>query len=168
MAARHEDVDPVVADLIRRKARRLARSLGFSPSDEDDLRQDLWLHVVAGMQRYDATRASCRTFATRIVTTRSISMAQHTRAQKRDRRRERCIDSLVEPPADGRELTLEQVDLRTDVGGVVASLPVDLHPIAILYMRHGGDAGVIRASGLSRQRVRGLRRRLTEHLQVLV
>jgi DNA-directed RNA polymerase specialized sigma24 family protein len=161
------DADPVIAALIRRKAKRLSATRGFHAGDEEDLRQDLWLNVVRAMQTYDPHRASRRTFAARIITTRSISMAKQARAEKRDGSRVRALDSLLDPPAQRREPSPDHISSQLDVHDMLARLPADLHPIATLFMKHGRESGVIRESGMSRQRVRGMRRRLAEHLQAL-
>jgi len=165
MDARHyDDVDPVVAALIRRKAKRLARLSGFNRADEEDLRQDLWLQVIGGMQNFDRRRASRRTFAARIIDTRSVSIVQHARARKRDQRQIGALDSLRDAPAQSREPEPDQHDQHLDVHHALAELPADLAPIAALFMKYGREAPVIRESRLGRQRVRGLRGRIKWHL----
>jgi RNA polymerase sigma factor (sigma-70 family) len=63
--------DIVCADyarkLIRFKARQLSRQLGFGPADEEDLRQDLLLHLLSQAKHFNPQRASLNTFINRVV-----------------------------------------------------------------------------------------------------
>jgi hypothetical protein len=158
------EVDPVIAALIRRKARRLAQTCRSQRCDERDLRQQLWLEVYSALRRHEPRRATRRTYATKIVTTRSVSIARHAFAQRRDRRRERPLDAVAEQRVDRRLPTPEQVDLRLDVHEAVRRLDDDLRPVAHLFTQHT-ESEVVRTTGLSRQKVRGMRSRIASALR---
>jgi hypothetical protein len=160
--SRPSDIDPYARWLIKHKVRRLVDRHGFRRDDEQDLHQELAMHVVAGMRRHDPARASTRTFADRIITTKIASIIQHATAQKRDRRRVQAIDEVSEP---SRPTHQAAVDARLDVIQAVASLPDDLRSVATLLMEHGSEAAVIRAGRMTREMVRGRRRRIAAHLR---
>jgi DNA-directed RNA polymerase specialized sigma24 family protein len=153
------DFDPQIAELIRFKVKRLIGNYGFTRSDEEDLRQELAMHVVAGMKTYDATRSSPHTYADRIVTSKIADIIDHSTAQKRDRRRQRPLDAVPEPASPPERDPLRGSDTKLDVQAAMANLPDDLRAIATLFM-NSSEAEVIRKTGMGRQRVRGLRRRL--------
>jgi RNA polymerase sigma-70 factor, ECF subfamily len=155
-----EGFDPKVAELIRVKVRSVIGRYGFTRSDEDDLAQELSMHVVEQMPKYDPARASPQTFADRIVTNKLASIIGHRTAQKRDRRREVPADRAPEPAvADGRDR-----DARLDVRQTLAGLPDDLRHVAQLLAEHT-LAEVVRIAGLTRQQVRTVRHRIGQHLR---
>jgi hypothetical protein len=152
--------DPRVAALIRYKARKLVGQHGFTRDDEEDLRQELALHVVKGLQRHDPARGSERTFADRIVTSKVASIIERARAQKRDRTRERLLSDDVEIVAR----SAPAVDLLADVRRAVATLPLYLRPVASLLENHT-QAEVARRTRLTRQQVRTMRKRIARHFR---
>jgi len=68
--------------LIQAKARQLCRR-GFSPSEQEDLEQQLWLAVLQQAERFDPARASLETFLDRVV---SRAAAMLLRSRKRRKR----------------------------------------------------------------------------------
>ncbi|MBE3123871.1 MAG: hypothetical protein IMZ65_03630, partial [Planctomycetes bacterium] len=72
-----------VQTLIRIKARAVARQPGFSQSDQDDLEQDLAIHVLKQAHYFDPDRGSVRTFIARVVDSAVAMMLRDRRRLKR-------------------------------------------------------------------------------------
>ena len=53
--------------LIQIKARQLCRRHGFSPSEHDDIQQELWLRLVARAHHFNPDRGSPEAFVERVV-----------------------------------------------------------------------------------------------------
>jgi DNA-directed RNA polymerase specialized sigma24 family protein len=82
--ARPSPLSPYARSLIRHKAVRLCRHPGFTPSDRDDVAQDLALAVLAKAPLYDPARgASPDTFADRVVDSAAKMILRARRRQKR-------------------------------------------------------------------------------------
>jgi RNA polymerase sigma-70 factor, ECF subfamily len=121
------DIDPSAAALIRGKVRRFIRRAGLSPSDQEDLEQDLRLHL--HRRRGALARAGAKREALLAVLVDNFlaNALRHRRAARRDHRRERPLppeDALARDPrrpAAGADP--ERAELRADVAGVLASLP---------------------------------------------
>src|SRR5712692_3549273 len=67
----------------RRTATRLLTSGAFSPSDRDDLTQELLVDAWVRFRHFDPSRASAATFAQRIMTHRAASIIQERNVTKR-------------------------------------------------------------------------------------
>lgn len=108
-----KDVDPAwkspfARNCIRYTARRLIGKCGFTQDDEEDLVQELTIHVWRQLPKYDAGRASLKTFITKIVNNRASVLVAKAAAVKRDARR--VSHSLNEPIAPGDPDSSEHVD----------------------------------------------------------
>ncbi len=136
----------------------------LTASDEPDLRQELSMHVIAGLRRHDPGRASIPTFADRIVASKVVSIVKHATAAKRDRRNVRSIDSLDDRIESDRATAGERHDVALDVREALAALPDELSHLASLLMEHR-EAEVVRRTGLTRQTVRGRCKRIAQHLR---
>ena len=97
---------------IRHKANQLVGHYGISRSGREDIEQDLIVHLLQRMDRYDPKRASERTFASRVVNHKIVSIIRHRRAAQRDNYRVAC--SIDEP-------TVDEHGLPTDQGQTLAS-----------------------------------------------
>ena len=120
------------------------------------------MHVIMGMRRYDPTRASRLTFADQIVTSKLITMRQHQRAKKRDRRRLVHVNGDEAGVVDATDLHHSR-EMRLDVQSALSRLPAELRAIATLFKTFS-EAEVVKRSGLSRQRVRGIKAKLAQSL----
>ena len=80
-------LDGYAERLVRHWARRLVRELRLPAADLPDVEQELWLGLVARWPRYDAQRASPRTFAARVVERRAATLRQRLRTASRRRTR---------------------------------------------------------------------------------
>jgi RNA polymerase sigma factor (sigma-70 family) len=158
--------DSKLQTLIRCKVRTLAKRYVFARGQHEDLCQDLSLQVVTARQRYDAAKAQPLTFADRVTTRRISDLIAHATAACRDRCRERPLAGGGEDlPLTGPD---EQARLESalDVRDAVARLPEDLREIAVL-LAEDNEAAVVRRTGLSRERVRGMVRRIRQHFAAL-
>jgi DNA-directed RNA polymerase specialized sigma24 family protein len=163
-ASPNGDLDPRIASMIRYKVRRLVGLHGFTKGDEKDLRQELAMHVVRGLKRHDPRRSSAVTYADRIVASKIATIIQSRAAQKRDRRVEKRIDDAPESAlSDGAE-AMDQFALVVDVQHAISRLSPELRPIAILFMKFA-EAEVVRRTGMSRQKVRGLQMRIRQSFE---
>jgi DNA-directed RNA polymerase specialized sigma24 family protein len=155
------DFDPAFARLIKCKVAKY----GFNRDEREDAEQDLWVHLISGMRRHDPARASRLTFANQIVTSKLNTMRQRERSQKRDRRR------LVRAGDHGADLVdptdlVRSQELRLDMQSALSGLPAEQLTVAALLAVHT-ESDVIRLSGLSRQKVRGIKSKLAKHLKHL-
>src|SRR3954469_14150754 len=75
------EFDPDIAELIHEKVKKF----GFRSGEQEDIRQELSMHVVIGLKRFDLRRAGKMTFADKIVTSKIKTIVAHRNAQKRDR-----------------------------------------------------------------------------------
>lgn len=149
--ARMQAAEPFVLS----KARRLSRCRGFNRSDEEDIRQDLWMHVIQQAPRFDETVASWEKFVSFILDKRCISLLRHRRAEKRSKGREDC--SLNEPVLDGDGRVVERhqttpeasstwqrlYDLSRDAAEFRKGLPTELHRQVMDVLGRGGTANSI-------------------------
>jgi RNA polymerase sigma factor (sigma-70 family) len=149
------------ADLIRYKVRKMfPNACGYTKEDREDKEQDLWVQITLGMRRFDPSRASRRTFSTRIVNSKINTLMDHDRAQKRDRGR-RSAD-LPEGLSDPHQHPSD-TDRRLDVSAALESLSPRDQSVAALLDTFT-IAGIARKTGLSRQQVRTSRDRIANQL----
>jgi len=79
----HFALDPAIANLVRLKAREVTHLPGFSRSDQPDIEQELFLHLLQKFACYDPARAKATTFASRVLDNRATSIVRAVRARKR-------------------------------------------------------------------------------------
>ncbi|HEX4606993.1 MAG TPA: LysR family transcriptional regulator, partial [Urbifossiella sp.] len=151
-------LDPATRDLLRAKARQLARRYYLPPDDRDDVEQDLAAHVWARLGRYDPARAGPDAFV-RMLAARAAATAVRRRRGATDplatARRAGDADSIDARAWPGPEAG---VDRALDVAAVLAPLPRRLRLTAALVMA-GSVAAAGRTLGLSR---RAMYRQLAE------
>ena len=147
---RYDGVEDYAVRLIRYKARRLIGQAGFTPSDREDLEQELVLDLLRRLPKYNPKRAKLNTFIARIVEHRIASLIEAQKAGIRDYRR--CGGSLNDRYEDEEGRSVERVDtidqedylLRTgaqsrpwdelsalaiDVAAVLEALPPELREL---------------------------------------
>lgn len=93
--------DDYLNNLIKRKARSIARHPGFSVSDIEDIEHDLWKHLLKRQNRFDPKRSAFPTFADRVVNKKVIDIIRDRNAKRRDPRREAF--SINEAFPDGED-----------------------------------------------------------------
>jgi len=163
-----------IASHLQAKARQLCRRRGFSPSEQEDIEQELWLAVLQQAERFDPARARLETFLDRVIS-RAVAMLLRSRNR---RKRGHGISPLslendYTPP--GEELkplsdTVSREDVARRLGtqsedpiarldqteaieSVLARMPERLRDICRRLMT-GTVASVARELGISRYQVR--------------
>jgi len=151
-----------VNEIIRHKARQLARNPGFSPSDREDIEHELLIAILERWSAFDPSRASARTFVARIIENKAASLVRACLAAKRGVRRYTPLNGDAANGAcdfDEEQVrarrgiharsALEAVSLRLDVASVMAGLPDDLRRLCERLMR-GSLSDAARLSGKHR------------------
>jgi RNA polymerase sigma-70 factor, ECF subfamily len=159
---RYTGVAPFAIWLIRRKADRVVGRAGFSPSDREDLEQEIALDLLVRLKRFDPVRASFRTFVVRVVDHKVANLLEDRCAGKRDwRRNGESLHDLVDDE-DGdrveRWQTLPETagddgqggsDLRLDLEAALRTLPPALRE-ACEWLRNQSFTEASRATGIPR------------------
>jgi DNA-directed RNA polymerase specialized sigma24 family protein len=147
---------------IKFHANGLIGHYGFTPSDRQDLQQELALAVVTKSHRFNPTRSGPSTFYSHVASRTAIDLCRAASAGKRDWRRRGGGADPGSVPAPEPEQAL--MDLRIDVRSAVASMADDLKPIAYLLMQHSRTEAARRA-GLTRNQMRYRCSRIERHLR---
>lgn len=160
-----------VDEIIRHKARQLARKAGFTQSDREDIEHELLIAVLERWPSFDASRASARTFVARIIENKAVSLVRAHLAAKRGIGRvtplngetENGVCDCDEDAVCARRgihsrPALEAVSLRLDVASVMANLPDDLRRLCKRLLH----ASVTDAARSSRQHRATLYRAIRE------
>jgi len=150
------DFDPYIEQVISMKMRTLSVTHRLTPDDRDDLRQELYLHVLQQMGKFDPTRAQWTTFIDRIVRSGIATFLRNRRVDLRfavkcapvpDEDNEHWSTTFVTGiggetgglpfgmHADDPGAWTELVDLRLDIEMLLASLPPLQQQICALIMR---------------------------------
>ena len=95
LIAYHDVLTKYAHKLIRKKARQLSRRSDFARTDEDDIAQELTMHLLTRSTRFDPNRAAVNTFAAAIIES-GIGLLLRKRSRKF--RKPECleIESLSE------------------------------------------------------------------------
>ena len=120
--------------LICIKARQLCRRHGFSPSEQDDIQQELWLRLVAKAHHFDPDRGSLTTFVERVVCSGVCEILRHRRRQRRAPPfRALSLESTI-VEFDGTPTPICRTISREDLHrrlGTIATDDVDRHEDAV-------------------------------------
>lgn len=149
--------------LVLAKARKLSRRRGFNRADDEDIRQDLWTHLIQQAAKFDPTITSWEKFVSFILDKRCISIFRYQTAEMRSpKRREYSLNDAV-LDSDGRTVDRHQTtpeassvpqrlrELERDVADVLARTS-DLHRAIALGLATGtinsvaGDLGIPRSA----------------------
>jgi RNA polymerase sigma-70 factor (ECF subfamily) len=155
-------------DLIRRKARQLARHAGPHHHDPEDVEQELTLRLLRAMPRYDPARGHVHAFVTAVVERAAAGLLRRCRAKKRGAGPVRSLDApAAAEPTDRGDAgrAADRVGLAADLAAVLAELPADLRGLAERLTRQTLSE-VARQDGVPRstlqRRVDRLRRRFED------
>jgi len=141
--------------IVRRRVRSVIGKYGLTRSDQPDVEQEIVLHLLKHLPRFNPQKSTWYTFAHRLACTKLQMIVRHQKRNKR--RQDRSMVSLATPvlDADGRFVPLaetlgpgegvvlcgrevppgpEQVERKLDVARVVAALPPDLRQLAEYLM----------------------------------
>lgn len=121
--------------LIRIKARQLIRRPEFSRSDQPDIEQELFAHLLQRAQKFDPARGSRNTFVARVVDTGVAMLLRQRRRRKRTPAGNAVVHSLeaMADQSDDRAAPLWAMITRCDQGrltGADATPWVALHDLA--------------------------------------
>jgi hypothetical protein len=142
------DLDPAEAELIRIKARVLARRGLIPRGDAADAEQDLALALLAARAGFDPARGGTAAFARTVVARAAFKVARGRLTAKRHAGREVPLAApaeLVDPAGD----PTGRAAVAADVAAVVAALPPDLRAVAEA-LKAGTLTAAARALGASR------------------
>jgi RNA polymerase sigma-70 factor (ECF subfamily) len=175
-----------VRSLIRFKARQLCRKRGFTPSDREDVAQELRMALLEKARLYDPTRgASFDTFADRVICSKVKMILRDRGRQKRaagftaasldaDGKEggnaqaplSHTIDSesRARRGVSGMSNPLEEMDQQEALGRVVAALPPPLAQLAH-QLAQGSVVQAGRQCGLSRRKTAALICELRQRLE---
>lgn len=122
---RNDVVTEYARTLIQVKAKQLVRRPGFSRSDEDDVAQDLVLHLLNQAQHFDPARGSLNTFIARVVNSAVAMLVRERGRIKRSPASDiQSLEEKVEQP-DGPPAplwaTIALADLERRTGGASLS-----------------------------------------------
>jgi RNA polymerase sigma factor (sigma-70 family) len=172
--------DPLIQQIIRKKARRLTGCARLSPEDIDDLTQDFRAELLQKIATYDPDRGSMPAFIRMLIDRFFAKWLRHRFADMRNPRRVVSLNMLVRNDEGlwielgktiaqgvhnkrhGRRVRSDQehADLRNDVDGVIQGLAHELRAVADQLMGKP-IAAAARELGIPRttlhQRVRQLR-----------
>jgi RNA polymerase sigma factor (sigma-70 family) len=184
LASDHEVYNDYARQLIRMKARHLARRADFSRSDEEDLAQDLTLHLLNQAAQFDPTRATVSTFVS-VVIDSGVRMLLRRRSQKVRKPASAEIESLDtmvdipnEPPVPHwSTISASDLERRTGNAGqsesafqeeqeafnhVLGSLPAKLRRVCFKLMHYSPTAAASKLH-ISRRKLRGYIATIREH-----
>jgi hypothetical protein len=104
------------------------------------------------------------TYADRLLGTRIVDLVRRAHAAKRDRRREWRVEDVPEDRLAVGPGDQELVDLGFDVAEALAGLAGVARDVALL-LTSLSEAEAVRATGMSRQRVRTIKQQIERHLR---
>jgi RNA polymerase sigma factor (sigma-70 family) len=175
------DLDPLIQQLIRRKARRLSGRARLGPEDVDDLKQDFRAELLQKLSAFDPSKGSMPAFIHMVIDRFFTKWLRHRFAERRNPKHVVSLDmpvrndeglwtDLGKTIADGihdKRLGLrarsdeERADLRNDVDAVLQKLAHELRAVADQLMDKSASAAA-RKLGIPRttlhERIRRLRR----------
>jgi DNA-directed RNA polymerase specialized sigma24 family protein len=147
------------ADIIKRKAKRMAGHYGYRTTDVEDIEQDLATHVFQQTHRHQPERGSREKFVSKVAKNKLLHLIEQRTAQKRDNRRDVRMDDVGEGVLLDGGNAPDRIDVGIDVREVIAQLPDDLRQVALLRQRYSEKEleGLLK---LTRAQVRGRLQRL--------
>lgn len=177
-----EGIDGYAAWLVRRKARQLIGTAGFTESDREDLEQEMRLDLITRLPGFDRDKGTPKTFVARILEHKVSTLIRYRTQEMRDYRRQGCPrhaeigDGEVRDRGEtvaqeawrlGKQCRTrrEQGELALDVAGILSRLPDDLRRLCRL-LQTGTLSEAAHRTGIPRttlnDHVLRLRRRFEE------
>ncbi len=132
---RDDVVNEYAQTLIRVKAKQVVRQPGFSRSDQEDIEQDLLVHLLSQAEHFDPERGSINTFVARVVDTGVAMLVRDRNRLKRRPEEGIAVESLeakVEQPSGAPAplwATVSHEDLQRRTGTKKLS-DVELYELA--------------------------------------
>ncbi|MCA9028406.1 MAG: sigma-70 family RNA polymerase sigma factor [Planctomycetaceae bacterium] len=123
---------------IGTKAEQLAGQYGFAEDEDEDIRQELMLHLIQHWPVFDSAIAKATTFIQNVIDNRVCELIRNQERQKRDYRREESLTEEAEcgllDGTRGQPCVSDHslIELRVDCETILDSMPNDLRLIAEL------------------------------------
>lgn len=133
--------DPKTHELVRRKARSLARCRGLTEHDIEDLEQDLFLDLLERWPKFDPDKSPPIHFIRKVLRNRAANFLRHRKTDKHRWARRALplhkIQSeselgLADPLADPRDPRGERREEALQVAELLAGLPPRLRRVCEL------------------------------------
>jgi len=147
---------PAVQDLADRKANAFVRRCGFPPDEREDVRSQLLLSFLLRWPKFDAGRASVRTFASRVMDKELTSILRRHLASSRREQEFPQPQPTFSVAARGQ--------FRIDVERALATMPAAIRETALTLFWYSTveAAGELRCS----RQIIHLRKRRIRHALV--
>jgi RNA polymerase sigma factor (sigma-70 family) len=176
------DLDPLIQQIIRSKARRLTGRARLTAEDIEDLMQDFRAELLHKLPAYDPNKGSMGAFIRTLIDHFFANWLRHRFADMRNPQRVVSLNTLVrnheglwielgktiaqgvhaKRHGRGSRSDQEQADLRNDVGGLLRALAQELRAAADQLMGQS-VAAAARALGIPRTTLHEYLRRLRRH-----
>ena len=171
---------PYAEEVVKHKARQLARRTDLCRSDEDDFAQEMRRHLLSRFHHFDPKRSCYSTFVARVIDSWIASLLRERRRQKRAPARDavslegtRIVtggvnttlrDALSSENVPGRndvqpDDEISRQELIAAVARVVSALPPQLRDICA-RLPDQSDAAIKRELGLSRRQFESAKTRI--------
>ena len=175
-----EGLDDYAVNLIRYKTRRLIGQAGYTKSDQEDIEQDLSLHLRQQLPKHNPRKGTLKTFINTVLDNKIRTMvAARITSQLNVRQHDYSLDETIETEigdkvsrAEAMDLeeylmgvgyisrrALDAVELRIDVHYAVSLLPSDLQSLCARLQEHT-ILDIAHEDGVTRQKIDELRRRI--------
>jgi len=173
---RYDGIDEFAIRLIKKRARQLIGSAGFTPSDVPDLEQELAMDLLTRLPKFQEGRAHRKSFIAVAIKHKAATLVEWRKAAKRDYRKvafsldqvftdedgkksdgyDRLDDEKLADPYDGGACTqqdqAEKVALWIDLDRVLQELSPELRQLCKL-LSDLPVSEVARRTGLSRDTI---------------
>lgn len=174
------DLPAYAKSLIRFKAKQLSRKPGFSRSDQEDLEQELTLHLLRHAVDFDPERGSLNTFVSRVIDSAvAMILRDRNRLKRAAGHRVRSLDiprivadsvttlgaGLTPDDAHRRLGTVPDADVKerlVTLAAARASLPAGLQRVCDL-LASGSEAAAARELNVSRRKIRNAKEQIKRH-----
>ena len=154
--------------VIEHKARELGAGTSCARADEEDLEQELYVHLCERISQFNPTIACLATFVARIVDHKAASIVRHRRAQKRDPAREQFSLDARDASPNGHQIgngeSYTRKDLASHLRAILDELPEPDRSVAF-ELGTGTLASAARKFGLSRAQARTIKARIRQRLE---
>ncbi len=175
-----EGLDDYAINLIRYKTRRLIGQAGFARSDQEDIEQDLAIHLRQQLPKHNPRKGTIKTFINTVLDNKIRTMvAARLTSQFDFRQHDYSLDETIETETGDRVSRGEAIDaeeylmatgrmnrrafdtleLRIDVQCAVSLLPADLQNLCA-RLQERTIVDIAREDGVSRHKIDELRRRI--------
>lgn len=165
--------DQYIRSLIHRKALQLARRSSLTRDDFEDIEQELWLHTLTRISKFNPQRGNLHAFVTTVIDRHASTMLRRRRAQKRDDRHVASFSAPQVTTSGSVELgatigtrqktarhhgwqrsDVDQACLQADVENVLCSMPANQRRLA-QRLKNESISSVARNLGIPRTTLYG-------------